>query len=411
MTPSFNAGQRNAGQLSGGQFDGAQFNGRPAEDLVAQVRERLVGQVGVPSAEDVARTLRELGTPVDHSVVLATHEQLRQEVVGLGPLEPLLGESGLTDVLVVGCDQVFVDCGNGLEPRAITFVDAAAVRRLAVRLAAQGGRRLDDSAPYADAQLASGIRFHAVLAPVAQPGTVISLRVPPGKALTLENLIERGSLSEFGADLMRQLIAAKRAFLISGGTGSGKTTLLACLLSQVSSHERIVVVEDSRELHPEHPHLVSLQARLPNQEGHGAIELGTLVRQALRMRPDRLVVGEVRGAEVVDLMAALNTGHQGGCGTLHANSASDVPARIEALALAAGLPRPAVHAQLGAAFDVVVHIDRRAGTRQIREISVTHFDADHHVTLQPAVRFETNLEHHLGPGFGRLGELLTSGHK
>ena len=210
------------------------------------------------------------------------------------------------------------------------------MRRLAQRLAGMAGRRLDDSAPFADLRLPDGSRCHAVLAPVSRPGTSISLRVPPARAFTLDELLDAGTLTPGGAELLQALVAARVAFLVSGGTGSGKTTLLAALLSLVDPAERLVLVEDASELRPDHPHVVALEGRPANVEGAGAIDLRTLVRQALRMRPDRLVVGEVRGAEVVDLLAALNTGHDGGCGTLHANSAVDVPARLEALALAAG---------------------------------------------------------------------------
>lgn len=312
-----------------------------APDVVEGVRDWLARSPGPLTPHRVAQALRTAGRPVGDATVLAVYETLRRDVVGAGPLEPLLRLPGVTDVLVNGPDQVFVDRGDGLEQAAVTFPDDSSVRRLAQRLAAAAGRRLDDAAPYADVRLADGTRFHAVLAPLARPGTAISLRVPRHDAFELAELIERGMVTPTGADLLRRLILRRRAFLVSGGTGSGKTTLLAALLSLVDPAERVVVVEDSSELRPQHPHVVGLEGRPANIEGAGLVDLRTLVRQALRMRPDRLVVGEVRGAEVVDLLAALNTGHEGGCGTLHANSAADVPARIEALALAAGLGREA----------------------------------------------------------------------
>src|SRR5690606_25793729 len=221
------------------------------------------------------------------------------------------------------------------------------------RLAGSAGRRLDDASPYVDARLPDGARLHAVLAPVSTRGTCLSLRVPPRRAFSLEELTRVGSLTADGAALLRRMVGAKLAFLVSGGTGSGKTTLLSALLSLVPPAERLVLVEDSRELAPDHPHVVQLEARPPNSEGAGEITVRTLVRQALRMRPDRLVVGEVRGAEVVDLLAALNTGHEGGCGTIHANSAAEVPARVEALGIAAGFSRAAVHSQLAAAVHAI----------------------------------------------------------
>ena len=246
------------------------------------------------------------------------------------------------------------------------FADDEAVRRLAQRLAAQAGRRLDDASPWVDARMPDGTRLHAVLAPLARPGTLVSLRIPARRTFTLEQLVAAGTLVAGAERWLQRLVDGRVAFVVSGGTGSGKTTLLAALLSRCEAGERLVIVEDATELRPDHPHVVALEARPANVEGAGLVTLRDLVRQALRMRPDRLVVGEVRGAEVVDLLAALNTGHEGGCGTVHANSADDVPARFEALGVAAGLPRAAVHSQLAAGLEVVVHLARdRDGTRRL----------------------------------------------
>ena len=315
----------------------------------------------------------------------AAYEPLRRAVGAPGPLEPLLREPGVTDVLVNGAEQVFIDRGAGLEPAAVSFPDEASVRRLAQRLAAAAGRRLDDATPYADVRLADGTRFHAVLAPLARPGTTISLRVPRQRAFELAELVASGMVTAPGAELLTRLVARRLAFLVTGGTGSGKTTLLDALLSLAPPEERLVVVEDSSELRPRHPHVVGLEARPANIEGAGLVEVRTLVRQALRMRPDRLVVGEVRGAEVVDLLAALNTGHEGGCGTLHANSAADVPARVEALALAAGLGREAAHSQLASALDVVLHLQRVGGQRLLVEIAVPRREPSGLVVMETAV--------------------------
>jgi pilus assembly protein CpaF len=303
---------------------------------------------------------------------------------------------------------VYVDRGRGLELTDIRFADDGAVRRLAQRLASMAGRRLDDASPYVDVRLADGSRLHAVLAPLSRPGTCLSLRVPARRAMTLDELAGAGTVSPGGAEVLRSLVSSRVAFLISGGTGSGKTTLLAALLSLVPDEERIVIVEDAAELRPRHPHVVSLEARQPNVEGVGEIPLRVLVRQALRMRPDRLVVGEVRGAEVVDMLAAMNTGHDGGCGTLHANSASDVPARLEALGVSAGLPRAAVHAQVGAAVQAVVHLRRRrSGERQVAAIAVIDRGRDGIVTAIPALELG-GVDPALGPGAGRLETLLAT---
>lgn len=369
-----------------------------APDLLAAVREQLArdGTPGTP--HDVAAALRATGRPVGDATVLAVHDALRSESLGAGRLDPLLALPGVTDVLVNGAEQVWFDRGGGLERSEITFPDEESVRRLAQRLAASGGRRLDDASPCVDVRLADGTRCHAVLAPVARPGTVVSLRVPHRVGLSLDDLLASGAVTAEGARLLRRMLAARLAFLVSGGTGTGKTTLLDALLAEVPPGERLVLVEDASELRPPHPHVVGLEARPANLEGAGEIPLRLLVRQALRMRPDRLVVGEVRGAEVVDLLAALNTGHEGGCGTIHANSAADVPARVEALALAAGLSREAVHSQLASAVDVVLHLARAPdGRRLLRAVGVPVRGASGLVSIATAVSFHDDGRVEHGP--------------
>jgi pilus assembly protein CpaF len=367
-------------------------------ELVELVRDRLASAPGALTPHRVATALRAAGRPVGDATVLAVHEALRHDVVGAGPLEPLLRLPGVTDVLVNGPDQVFVDRGSGLEPVELRFPDDEAVRRLAQRLAATVGRRLDDATPYVDARLADGTRCHAVLAPVARPGTVVSLRVPSRRPLSVDDLVRAGTVTAEGARLLGSMVARRLAFLVTGGTGAGKTTLLAALLSLVDPAERLVLVEDASELRPDHPHVVGLEARPPNVEGAGEVTVRTLVRQALRMRPDRLVVGEVRDGSVTDLLAALNTGHEGGCSTLHANSAADVPARVEALALAAGWTREATHSQLAAALHLVVHLSRRQdGTRVLREVAVPQRGGDGLVGMHSAVVFDDDGSTRLGP--------------
>jgi pilus assembly protein CpaF len=376
------------------------------DDVLVAVRDQLARGGAELSPDRVARALREHGRPVGDATVLAVHDALRRDVHGAGPLEPLLALPGVTDVLVNGAGQVWVDHGSGLELTGLTFPDDGAVRRLAQRLAASGGRRLDDAAPYVDLRLPDGTRFHAVLAPIARPGTVLSLRIPRRRVLDLDDLQRAGALSAEGARLLDRVVDRRLAFLVSGGTGTGKTTLLNALLTLCDPGERLVLVEDSSELRPRHPHVVALEARPPNIEGSGEVTLRTLVRQALRMRPDRLVVGEVRGAEVVDLLAAMNTGHEGGCGTLHANSAADVPNRVASLAMSAGLPREAALSQLASAVDLVVHLHRpRGGARRVRDVGVLHRDGSE-ISVLPAVTFDADLRARPGSGFDRLEELL-----
>jgi pilus assembly protein CpaF len=293
--------------------------------------------------------------------------ELHARYLGLGPLEGVVGDPSVTDVLVNGSGAVWVDRGDGLArvPGA-DIPGPAAVRRLATRLADQAGRRLDDSQPWVDGLLASGVRLHAILPPIVEDGPHICLRVPRRSAATLPDLVRAGMFDTRTQEDLSRLVEQRTAFVVSGGTGTGKTTLLGALLSQVSSRERIVVVEDVRELAVDHPHVVRLQTRPANLEGVGRVAMVDLVRQALRMRPDRLVVGEVRGGEVRELLAALNTGHEGGCGTLHANRPGDVRSRFEALGAPAGMSPAAVRAQLASAVRVVVHLERDAiGRRRV----------------------------------------------
>jgi pilus assembly protein CpaF len=342
------------------------------EEMLAAVRRTLVGQ---PTGEVIASSVR-AGLPLGGTGgVLSATRGAARDLFGAGPLEPLLAEPDVSDVLVNGPGRVWVDRGRGVEDSGLRISDEHELRALAHRLVAAAGRRLDDASPFADARLPDGTRVHAVLAPVAPQGTTLSLRVPPRKAFALADLVAAGSINEDGATLLRRLVAARVAFVVTGGTGTGKTTVLSTLLSEVDPRCRIVMVEDAAELRPRHPHVVRLESRPANPEGAGGVGLADLVRQALRMRPDRLVVGEVRGGEVVDLLAALNTGHEGGCATVHANRAQDLPARFEALGAAAGLSRATTHAQLTAGVGAVVHLRRRAdGRRVVDAVAVLNRD-------------------------------------
>lgn len=339
--------------------------------LLDAVRRELPAVPGPDDLQHLAHIVRNRSGPTGTDGVWDTVGRLAGEVLGAGPLEDLLQDDEVTDVLVNGPGEVWVDRGRGVEPSGLVLPDEATVRALAVRLAASCGRRLDDASPYADARLPDGTRVHAVLPPVSPQGTCLSLRVPPRRGFTLDRLVELGAAPAAGADILRQIVAARLAFVVIGGTGSGKTSVLSALLSEVKPGERVVLVEDAAELRPETPHVVRLEARAPNVEGVGAVTLDVLVRQALRMRPDRLVVGEVRGREVVDLLAALNTGHSGGASTVHANRSEHVPARFEAMATAAGLDRLATHAQLGAGVDAVVAVARGPdGRRHVAGVAV-----------------------------------------
>lgn len=344
-------------------------------DLIARVKRRLADEPTTPEPARIAALIREEAVVISDIGVLDVMRTLRDDTTGTGPLEALLADDTVTDICVNGPNCVYVDSGAGLERSAVRFESEAAVRRLASRLAASCGRRLDDAQPFCDGHITRDdgtlLRFHAVLAPTAQAGTCISLRVLHTASATLDDLVARGALSGEVAEVLRGVVAKRKAFVVVGGTGSGKTTLLSALLAEVDPAERIVAIEDTLELTPDHPHVVNLTTRGANSEGAGEITIADLVRQSLRMRPDRVVVGEIRGAEVVDLLAALNTGHDGGAGTLHANSIAEVPARFEALAALGGLDRAGLHAQLAAAIDVVIVVKRHPdGTRRLHQIGV-----------------------------------------
>ncbi|WP_251450798.1 TadA family conjugal transfer-associated ATPase [Microbacterium sp. Marseille-Q6648] len=282
----------------------------------------------------------------------------------LAPFAALLDDPEVSDLFVNGSAGLFADRGAGPEPVATWRAAEEEVRDLAVALIGLGGRHIDDSTPCVDVRLDGGLRVHAVLPPVSTEGTVISIRVPRVARPILGDLEARGMFGPRTRELLEELVARRENILVTGAAGAGKTTLLSALLSAAPGHERIVTIEDVAELRLDHPHHVRLEARQPNLEGAGAIGLARLVREALRMRPDRLVVGECRGEEVRELLSALNTGHDGGAGTLHANGLADVPARLEALGALAGLDDLALARQAVSAIGRVLHVSRGPGGRR-----------------------------------------------
>lgn len=358
-----------------------------------EVRTLLTAHAGPGSATDddvraaVDATVRRRGSVVGSSGLAGLVRTVRDEVYGAGPLQHLLDDPDVTDVLVNAPDEVWVERAGALRRTGVHLGTPGDVRALAVRLAAAGDQRLDEASPTVDARLPDGTRLHAVLPPVAGACTLLSLRAVRVRALSVVELVAGGTLAPALVPVVRALVAARANLLVSGATGSGKTTLLAALLSLVPADERIVVIEESGELAPQHPHVVRLLARHANVEGTGRVDLADLVRQSLRMRPDRIVLGECRGAEVREVLTALNTGHDGGCATVHANAAADVPARLEALAALAGLSRDAVAAQAASAFDAVLHLRRTSdGTRYLAEVGVVRRSATGELEVAGALR-------------------------
>lgn len=301
----------------------------------------------------------------------------------VGPLAPFLVRPGVTDVLVNGVEGLWLDEGDGVRRVPGWYLDERSVRDLAVRLIALGGRHVDEGTPCVDVRLRDGIRVHVVLPPIAPAGALISVRVPARSRFRLGELQSRGMLTGAQRERLAREVRLRRNLLITGAAGSGKTTLLAALLAEAPANERIVVIEDVGELRIDHPHVVCVEARQANLEGAGEVGVARLLREALRMRPDRLVLGECRGAEVRELLTALSTGHDGGAGTVHANSLDDVPARLEALGTLAGLTTGALARQVVSAIDLVLHVERRAGVRRLASVGRCALDARGRLTVIP----------------------------
>ncbi|RKR20864.1 TadA family conjugal transfer-associated ATPase [Arthrobacter oryzae] len=345
------------------------------EKLLESVRASVMADAAPVTPSRVAAAVQASGRLLGTAGALAAVEGISAELNGLGLLQPLTRDAAVTDIFVNGPDSVWLDRGDGLERAPVVFSGEQQIRALAARLVAAGGRRLDDGSPCVDVRLDGGFRVHAVLPPISTAGTLLSVRIRRATVFSMpelrrDGMFGPGALGALVQAVLERMVAARLSFLISGATGSGKTTLLATLLGLCHPRERLVLIEDAAELNPVHPHVVSLESRHGNLEGGGAVDLGELVRQALRMRPDRLVVGECRGAEVRELLSAMNTGHAGGGGTIHANAAAAVPARLAALGALAGMGQDAVRLQVASAIDAVVHVERTATGRQVASIAV-----------------------------------------
>lgn len=352
--------------------------------LLETVRESVMADSGPVTASRVAAAVQATGRLLGTGGSLAAVERISAELNGLGPLQELTRDVRVTDIFVNAPDSVWVDRGRGIEPAGVSFGGEAQVRALASRLVAAGGRRLDDGSPCVDVRLDGGYRVHAVLPPISTAGTLLSVRIRREQVFTMDELRAGGMFGSVVQEVLERIVERRLSFLISGATGSGKTTMLSTLLGLCSPAERLVLIEDASELNPVHPHIVSLESRHGNLEGGGEVDLGELVRQALRMRPDRLVVGECRGAEVRELLTAMNTGHTGGGGTIHANAATAVPARLTALGALAGLGQDAVRLQAASALDVVVHVERAHQGRRVACVGVVQ-DGPGGLAVVPAV--------------------------
>ncbi len=355
---------------------------RHVEDLADSLRGRLVERrraeaaAGETLAGDLPAEVRKL---VEEEAALlaardraAVEARIVRDTVGLGPLEDLLADPSVEEVMVNGPASVFVERHGKIEAAGVCFPDEAELRNAIERILAPLGRRIDELSPMVDARLADGSRVNVVIPPLAIDGPALSIRRFGAQRPTPSQLVELGTLTRAQCKLLETAVAARHSVLVSGGTGSGKTTLLNALSSFISSSERVVTIEDAAELRLQQPHVVRLESRPASVEGRGEVTVRDLLRNALRMRPDRIVIGEVRGPEALDLLTALNTGHDGALSTVHANSPADALSRLETLALMAGLglPHGAIAEQVQRGVDLVVHLERRPdGVRRVSEIA------------------------------------------
>ena len=345
----------------------------PYDDLSKRVLRVVSEQLGLDR------------TPLTRSERTRLVREIADDILGYGPLEPMLADDSVTEIMVNGPDHVYIERGGKIEATNIAFADEAHLMRIIDKIVSIVGRRIDESSPMVDARLPDGSRVNAIIPPLALDGPVLTIRKFAREALTTEDLIRLGTLTRKAADFLSACVCGKLNILIAGGSGVGKTTLLNNLSAYVPNDERIVTIEDAAELQLKQEHVVRLESRPPNIEGQGEVRIRQLVRNALRMRPDRIIVGEVRGAETLDMFQAMNTGHEGSMTTIHANSARDALHRLETLVLTAGvdLPLRAIREQIASAFDVLVHIGRLVdGSRRVTQVTeVLNLEGDI-VTLQ-----------------------------
>jgi len=355
---------------------------RHVEELAGSLRQRLIERRRVEAAagrSPAAELPDEVRALVEEEAALlgvedrvAIEARIVRDTIGLGPLEDLLADPSVEEVMVNGPDSVYVERGGRIEAAGIRFADEEELRNAIERIVAPLGRRIDELSPMVDARLADGSRVNVVIPPLAVDGPVLSIRRFGAQRPDPDKLVELGTLTVAQRELLDSAVAGRRSVLVSGGTGSGKTTLLNALSSFIEPSERVVTIEDAAELRLQQPHVVRLESRPASVEGRGEVTVRDLLRNALRMRPDRIVIGEVRGPEALDLLTALNTGHDGALSTVHANSPVDALGRLETLALMAGLglPHDAIAEQVQRGIDLVVHLERRRdGSRRVVEIA------------------------------------------
>jgi pilus assembly protein CpaF len=381
------------------------------EELAGALRRRLIerarlGESGTDVGAEITALVEREAAALSDAERVALRERVLLAATGLGPLEPLLADPTVDEVMVNGPGEVYVERHGSIRPTGVRFESGAELTHAIERILAPLGRRVDEASPLCDARLADGSRVNVVIPPLSLSGPCLTIRRFRRDGLSLEDLVRLGTLSADEAALLARCVGARASILVSGGTGSGKTTTLNALSGAIPEGERIVTIEDAAELRLRQDHVVRLESRPPSLEGRGEVTIRALVRNALRMRPDRIVVGEVRGGESLDLLQALNTGHEGSLSTVHANSPRDALARLETLALMAdvGLPHAVVADQVARAIELVVHQARRSdGTRVVEAIAEV-------VPAESGARVRTVAERGelLGIVAGRLASRLES---
>lgn len=385
-------------------------------DLKNRVQNRLIAELDpgmdVSRTEEVRQTIREMYDAIlqEESIILGRRErevlfeQIVAEILGLGPLEPLLADESITEIMVNGAKQVYVERNGKLQRVNITFESDEHLMRIIERIVAPLGRRIDESSPMVDARLKDGSRVNAVIPPISLCGPILTIRKFFTHPLTVDDLIRLGTLTEEVVQFLEAAVTARINVIISGGTGTGKTTLLNVLSQYIPSNERIVTIENAAELRLRQEHVVTLESRPPNVEGKGEITIRDLVVNSLRMRPDRIIVGECRSGEALDMLQAMNTGHEGSMTTLHANNTREALARLETMVLMAGmeLPHRAVREQIAAAIDMIVQLERlRDGSRRVVAVTEVQGMEGDVITTADIFKFEqTGFEN--GRVIGRL---------
>ena len=372
-------------------------------ELKTRVQNRLLQELDpamdLSKLDEVRQTINNLFEQVlvEENIVLTRPERQRlleaitDEILGLGPLQPLLEDSGVTEIMVNGAEDVYVERSGKIYRAPVKFENDEHVMRIIDRIVAPLGRRVDEASPYVDARLADGSRVNAVIPPISLVGPVLTIRMFSKDPITVEQMIEWGTLSQEAILFLKACVQANMNIIISGGTGSGKTTLLNVLSGFIPGDQRIVTIENAAELQLRQEHVVTLETRPPNIEGKGEITAQQLVVNSLRMRPDRIIVGEIRAGEALDMLQAMNTGHEGSMTTAHANSPRDVLSRIETMTLMAGydLPIRAIREQISSALDLIVHVDRmRDGTRKVVNLTEVAGMEGEIITLTDLFQFE-----------------------